>query len=80
MVRNDAPHPCSWRTAAETVAGREDVAAADAELAPIRQRAAEYAEDPTLAKNIIAEGSEHARDVAEETLDDVRQAIGLGYS
>jgi tryptophanyl-tRNA synthetase len=51
-----------------------------AELAPIRERAAEYAEDPTLAKNIIAEGSEHARDVADETLDDVRQAIGLGYS
>ena len=51
-----------------------------AELAPIRERAAEYAEDPTLAKNIIAEGSEHARDVADETLDDVRQAIGLAYS
>lgn len=51
-----------------------------AELAPIRERATEYAEDPTLAKNIIAEGSEHARDVADETLDDVRQAIGLGYS
>ena len=51
-----------------------------AELDPIRRRAAEYASDPTLVKNIIAEGGEHARDVAEETLDDVRQAIGLEYS
>lgn len=51
-----------------------------AELEPIRRRAAEYASDPTLVRNIIAEGGEHARDVAEETLDDVRQAIGLEYS
>ncbi|MFQ5935553.1 MAG: tryptophan--tRNA ligase [Acidiferrobacterales bacterium] len=51
-----------------------------AELAPIRERAAEYASDPTLVRNIVAEGCEHARDVAEETLDDVRQAVGLGYN
>jgi tryptophanyl-tRNA synthetase len=51
-----------------------------AELEPIRRRATEYASDPTLVRNIIAEGGEHARDVAEETLDDVRQAIGLEYS
>lgn len=50
-----------------------------AELEPIRRRAIEYASDPTLVKNIIADGGEHARDVAEETLDDVRQAIGLEY-
>ncbi|MFQ5995075.1 MAG: tryptophan--tRNA ligase [Acidiferrobacterales bacterium] len=49
------------------------------ELEPIRERAAEYADDLTLVKNIVAEGSEHARDVAEETLDDVHQAMGLGY-
>ncbi len=51
-----------------------------AELEPIRSRAEEYARDRTLVKNIIAEGNERARDVAEETLDDVRQAMGLGYS
>jgi tryptophanyl-tRNA synthetase len=50
------------------------------ELEPIRARAEEYARDRTLVKNIIAEGNERARDVAEETLDDVRQAMGLGYS
>ncbi len=50
-----------------------------AELEPIRKRAAEYAADPTLVKSIIAEGCERARDVAEETLEDVRTAMGLGY-
>jgi tryptophanyl-tRNA synthetase len=51
-----------------------------AELEPIRKRAADYSNDPTLVKNIIAEGCEHAQDVAEETLTDVRQAMGLGYN
>ena len=50
-----------------------------AELEPIRKRAAEYAGDRTLVRNIIAEGNERAREVAEETLNDVRQAMGLGY-
>jgi tryptophanyl-tRNA synthetase len=51
-----------------------------AELEPIRKRAADYSNDPTLVKNIIAEGCERAQDVAEETLTDVRQAMGLGYN
>jgi tryptophanyl-tRNA synthetase len=50
-----------------------------AELEPIRRRAAEYTADPMLVKNIIAEGCRRAQDVAEETLEDVRQAMGLGY-
>ncbi len=51
-----------------------------AELEPIRKRAADYSNDLTLVKNIIAEGCERAQDVAEETLTDVRQAMGLGYN
>ncbi|TDJ65572.1 MAG: tryptophan--tRNA ligase [Proteobacteria bacterium] len=50
-----------------------------AELEPIRKRAADYSSDPTLVKNIIAEGCERAQDAAEETLTDVRQAMGLAY-
>lgn len=49
------------------------------ELEPIRKRAADYSSDPTLVKNIIAEGCERAQDAAEETLTDVRQAMGLAY-
>jgi tryptophanyl-tRNA synthetase len=51
-----------------------------AELEPIRKRAADYSSDPTLVKNIIAEGCERAQDAAEETLTDVRQAMGLTYN
>lgn len=50
-----------------------------AELAPIRARAAEYEKDPGEVSSIIAEGSDVARDVARETLDEVRKAMGLAY-
>ena len=49
------------------------------ELAPIQARAAQYAEDPTLVKNIVAEGCEKARKLARETMRDVRDAMGLNY-
>ncbi len=49
------------------------------ELAPIRERAREFEEDPQLVRNILREGGEAARDVAEETMDEVRNAIGLNY-
>lgn len=51
-----------------------------AELKPIQARAAQYAEDPTLVKNIVAEGCEKARKLARETMRDVRDAMGLNYS
>ena len=51
-----------------------------AELKPIQERAAQYAEDPTLVKNIVAEGCEKARKLARETMRDVRDAMGLNYS
>jgi len=50
------------------------------ELKPIQERAAEYAEDPTLVKNIVAEGCEKARKLARETMRDVRDVMGLNYS
>ncbi len=50
------------------------------ELKPIQERAAQYAEDPMLVKNIVAEGCEKARKVARETMREVRDAMGLNYS
>jgi len=50
------------------------------ELAPIRSRAQTYLDDPTLVKNIVADGCEKAKRLAEETMRDVREAMGLGYS
>ncbi len=49
------------------------------ELAPIRERAQRYIDDPRLVQTIITEGCEAARDVAEDTLEDVREAMGLAY-
>jgi len=51
-----------------------------AELKPIQERAAQYAEDPALVKNIVAEGCEKARKQARETMRDVRDVMGLNYS
>jgi tryptophanyl-tRNA synthetase len=51
-----------------------------AELQPIRERASEFEQDPGKVRAIIHEGSEAARDVAREKLDEVRQAMGLKYT
>lgn len=49
------------------------------ELAPIAKAAKEYESDPALIESIIAEGSEAAREEAKETLEEVKDAMGLGY-
>jgi len=51
-----------------------------AELAPMRERAQTYLDDPTLVKNIIADGCDRASKLAGETMRDVREAMGLSYS
>ena len=49
------------------------------EQKPMRERARMYEEDPQLVRNIIADGCEKARKLAQETMRDVREAIGLDY-
>jgi tryptophanyl-tRNA synthetase len=56
------------------------IQAIQAELAPMRERAQVYLDDPTLVKNIVADGCEKARRLAAETMRDVREAMGLSYS
>ena len=51
-----------------------------AEQHPMRERAQRYLDDPTLVRNIVADGCEKARKMAQETLRDVREVMGLGYS
>ncbi len=51
-----------------------------AEQGPMRERAEPYLEDPTLVRNIVADGCERARDLARETMRDVRESMGLGYT
>jgi tryptophanyl-tRNA synthetase len=53
------------------------IEAIEKEIAPIRKAAKEYKENINLVKSIVTEGSEAARDKARETLDEVREVIGL---
>ncbi|MBT0960671.1 tryptophan--tRNA ligase [Denitromonas iodatirespirans] len=46
----------------------------------MRERAQPYLDDPSLVRNIVADGCERARKLAQETMRDVRDAMGLGYS
>ncbi len=50
-----------------------------AEIGPIRQQALEYARDKQTIHKIILEGNEAAREVAGETLTELRQVMGLLY-
>ena len=50
------------------------------EQGPIRERAQRYLDDPQLVRNIVADGCERARKLAEETMRDVRSAMGLDYT
>jgi tryptophanyl-tRNA synthetase len=43
-------------------------------------RAKPYEEDPDLLRSIVADGSEKAREMAKQTMRDVREAMGLDYS
>jgi len=46
----------------------------------MRERAQPYIEDPSLLRNIVADGCERARKMAQETMRDVRESMGLSYS
>jgi len=50
------------------------------EQSPIRERAKEYQKDKETVKAIIADGCEVARDMARETMEEVREAMGLNYT
>jgi tryptophanyl-tRNA synthetase len=51
-----------------------------AEQAPMHERAQQYLDDPSLVRAIVADGCEKARRLAQETMRDVREAMGLDYS
>lgn len=49
------------------------------ELAPIRERRAKFAQDKDSVYEMLLEGSKKANQVANKTLQEVRNAIGLNY-
>ncbi len=44
------------------------------------ERAQKYMDDPSLLRAIIADGCDTARKVTQETMREVREAMGLTYS
>jgi len=44
------------------------------------ERAKEYEDNPELLKTIVSNGCEAARDIAQETLKEVKQVMGLDYT
>jgi len=48
-------------------------------LAPIRERRAQYAEDMDYVYQVLREGSEKANGVANQTLEEVQDAMGINY-
>jgi len=51
-----------------------------AELVPIQERARDYEAQPDLVRSILNEGCDKARDVARETMEEVRHAMSLVMS
>ena len=49
------------------------------ELGPIRERREKFAQDPDAVYEMLLEGSKKANEVANQTLQEVREAIGLNY-
>jgi tryptophanyl-tRNA synthetase len=51
-----------------------------AEQGPMRERAQKYLDDPTLVRSIVADGCDKARELARETMREVREVMGLNYA
>lgn len=49
------------------------------EQEPMHERAQPYLDDPSLLRAIIADGCDKARKLAQETMRDVREAIGVSH-
>jgi len=46
-------------------------------MAPIQERARQLRDDPDIVHRMLAEGAERARSIARDTMDEVRQKMGL---
>lgn len=85
QVYSDAA-TCQWVQDGCTSAGigcldckKPVIEAVQAELEPIRRRAEEHIRNPDLVRTILNEGCEEAREAARDTLEEVRQVMGLKY-
>ena len=49
------------------------------EQQPMFERAEQYLSNPNLVKEVVAAGNAKAEQVARATMQDVKEAMGLGY-
>ena len=49
------------------------------ELDPIRARREEFAKDPAAVYAMLKAGSDHANEIANHTLEEVKDAMGINY-
>ncbi len=49
------------------------------DLAPVQKNIQELKEDISVVKHLVTEGSERAREVAQKTLVEVKEVMGLDY-
>jgi len=78
-TRNWVQHGCSSAAIGCLDCKQPVIDAVLSEINKIHERAREFVEDPKRVRSIIAEGCEEARDAAEETMEEVRAAMGLVY-
>ncbi|PCJ20953.1 MAG: tryptophan--tRNA ligase [Gammaproteobacteria bacterium] len=81
-----SPETCAWvQEGCKTAAigcldcKKPIVEAVQEEVISIRERAQQYEQNPDLVRSIVMEGCEKARESAQQTLEDVREAMGLSY-
>ena len=48
-------------------------------IQPMRERREEYSQSPQMVKDILLEGTKKAHRVARETMEEVREAMGIDY-
>ena len=57
-----------------------EIVEGDVVLEPLQARAQEFQQNPARVRTILNQGTETAREVARETLEEVRRVMGLGYA
>ena len=71
------PRDCGTMEACQRGRGRDALLE---EQTVLRERAAPFEKNPARAREVIETGCARAREVAEETLDEVRTAVGTLYT
>ena len=51
----------------------------NAYLAPMRRKRLELAQDPDLVSKVLKRGNQYAREIAIQTLGEVREVMGMVY-